>query len=282
MSARDPSQTAWRRVAGGVAGDHHEITLPVCLLFLFAHPDDESIAASMLLSYSEKPRLVYLTDGAPRDRRLWSPEATGLRAEYASLRHQEAVDAVQFTGIGEGAITWLGAVDQEAIDVCDSLTARTAELILRHRPDAVVTHAYEGGHPDHDAAALVACLALQAAAEQGVHCELLEVPLYHGQNGHFVPGRFLEPSQADDAHREEVALPLRPQDLERKRQMLSRHRSQRRVLESFPLTCERVRPAPLYDFTKPPHAGKLWYESLGWSMTGRRWRELAALTSVQG
>jgi hypothetical protein len=43
-----------------------------------------------------------------------------------------------------------------------------------------------------------------------------------------------------------------------------------------------VRPAPLYDFTKPPHAGKLWYESLGWSMTGRRWRELAALTSVQG
>ena len=33
--------------------------------------------------------------------------------------------------------------------------------------------------------------------------------------------------------------------------------------------------APDYDFSEPPHSGKLWYECMGWPMTGVRWRELA-------
>jgi hypothetical protein len=37
-----------------------------------------------------------------------------------------------------------------------------------------------------------------------------------------------------------------------------------------------LRAAPSYDFSQPPHAGQLWYECLGWRMTGTKWRELAA------
>jgi hypothetical protein len=33
--------------------------------------------------------------------------------------------------------------------------------------------------------------------------------------------------------------------------------------------------APRYDFTRPPHRGQLYYETLGWPMTGERFRQLA-------
>jgi hypothetical protein len=39
---------------------------------------------------------------------------------------------------------------------------------------------------------------------------------------------------------------------------------------------ERFRPAPAYDFTAPPHEGKLFYECFDWGMNGARFRELAA------
>jgi hypothetical protein len=38
---------------------------------------------------------------------------------------------------------------------------------------------------------------------------------------------------------------------------------------------ERFRPLVRYDFSRPPHRGSLYYEQLGWRMTGERWRELA-------
>jgi len=58
--------------------------------------------------------------------------------------------------------------------------------------------------------------------------------------------------------------------------MFAEYRSQHQVLESFEINRERFRLAPAYDFQKPPHEGKLWYECLGWDMTGERWRTLAA------
>jgi hypothetical protein len=36
------------------------------------------------------------------------------------------------------------------------------------------------------------------------------------------------------------------------------------------------RPAPDYDFSQPPHSGKLYYEHFDWGMSGERWRLFAA------
>ena len=35
----------------------------------------------------------------------------------------------------------------------------------------------------------------------------------------------------------------------------------------FPIAIERFRPAPDYDFTQPPHEGRLFYENYDWGMT---------------
>jgi hypothetical protein len=57
--------------------------------------------------------------------------------------------------------------------------------------------------------------------------------------------------------------------------MMACYRSQGPVLAGFRVGTERLREAPLYDYARPPHDGPLWYEILGWPMTGQRWRQLA-------
>src|SRR5436190_19281850 len=56
---------------------------------LAAHPDDETIGASVLLARSNDPLVIYLTDGAPLDSKLWSTDFHGSRTDYASMRREE-------------------------------------------------------------------------------------------------------------------------------------------------------------------------------------------------
>jgi hypothetical protein len=48
------------------------------------------------------------------------------------------------------------------------------------------------------------------------------------------------------------------------------------MLRMFSVECEQFRPAPPYDFRALPNAGRLYYETRNWGMTGGRWLELAA------
>jgi hypothetical protein len=91
-----------------------------------------------------------------------------------------------------------------------------------------------------------------------------------------VTGEFLSRDWGQGSGKEEITLQLSPEERDRKEQMLSAYVSQQVVLSRFSVGPERLRPAPTYDFTNPPHPGTLWYESLGWPMTGERWREIAA------
>jgi hypothetical protein len=52
--------------------------------------------------------------------------------------------------------------------------------------------------------------------------------------------------------------------------------TQQHMLAQFKLDAERFRRAPEYNFSQPPHPGKLHYENFNWGITGQRWRELAA------
>ena len=149
------------------------------LLFLMAHPDDETLGASVLLSASPGATVCYLTEGAPRRREFWSPMAQhGSHEDYVSLRRTEAHGALRHVGIPSDAIVWLGGTDQESIYEAEMLLESLVGVIEREHPDAIVTHAYEGGHPDHDSAALIAHLARELSTEVA----LLEIPLYHAED----------------------------------------------------------------------------------------------------
>src|SRR6202030_2852822 len=81
------------------------------VLVLAAHPDDETIGASLLLSRFPQSIVAFLTDGAPRDTSLWSAGVNGSREDYANTRREEALRALAFADVSPQNIFWLGGVD---------------------------------------------------------------------------------------------------------------------------------------------------------------------------
>lgn len=267
MNLQADRQEIWKRLSRRLGTTPSDPTLKI--LILAAHPDDETIGASLLLSRFPQSTVVFLTDGAPRDTRFWSAGVNGSRDEYAETRRQEAFQALSYATVSRQTVFWLGGIDQEATLEMGILAERLAKLLTEIRPEIVITHAYEGGHPDHDAASVIAKLAVSS-----LDCspQVLEMTSYHAKHGSCVTGEFLNSNPSTEA-----CFELSSFDRDRKRQMMNAYVSQRLVLENFPIDCERLRLAPSYNFNEPPHSGKLWYECMGWPMTGERWRELAAL-----
>ena len=158
MNLQAERQQNWNRLSRQLQTVPPDPSLRI--LILAAHPDDETIGASVVLSRFAASSVVFLTDGAPRDTRLWSAGVNGSREAYAETRKQEAFRALDQAGISQRRIFWLAGVDQEAAFEIGILAQRFAKLIAETRPEILITHAYEGGHPDHDSAAVVASIAI--------------------------------------------------------------------------------------------------------------------------
>ena len=229
-----------------------------------AHPDDETIAAGASLHLLTGLLLVHVTDGAPRT--LDDAVRIGFAspAHYAAARRAELQAALAASGCTPVLIE-LGIPDQDASLHMPAIARNLARLFAQHGTEAVITHAYEGGHPDHDATALAAHL----AAPGGIPGGTIEFPGYHAApDGAFVTGRFLPGPPA-------VRVALTPAEQARKAAMFACFRSQAEVLAAFGTDSEAFRRSQP-DFRAPPHPGALNYERWGWDMTGSRWRALAA------
>lgn len=247
-------------------------TLIDAALVVAAHPDDETIGAGATLSYLPGCVVLHLTSGAPRDRRFFPEDFTGSGEEYAQLRRAELAGALALAEIHPDRVWSLSAVDQEVALAIEPLTAALVAAIIALRPPVILTHPYEGGHPDHDAAALIVHAAVELARRRAnVDPLIVEMTSYHAGAGGLVTGAFLGGGGGAV-----FTFSLSARDRRRKQQMLASFRSQRRMLALFDVAVERFRVAPRYDFTRPPHPGPLFYEQLGFSMTGQRFRKLAA------
>jgi LmbE family N-acetylglucosaminyl deacetylase len=233
-------------------------------LIVAAHPDDETLGAGGQLARLPELTLVHLTDGAPRDVAFANKAGCASRAEYAALRRRE-LDAALRLGDATGATrVALDFPDQEAALHLDEAIEAVAAIVARVRPAALLTHPYEGGHPDHDAAAFIVATALARSEARPAHFEMA----YYNHAG---DGRFLDASGPT-----ETVVPLSDVARARKQAMFAAYASQAHVLRRFSVDSERFRVAPVYDFAQPPHAGQLYYERHAWSMPGARFRELCA------
>ncbi len=233
-----------------------------------AHPDDETIGAGIFLSRISEVVCIHLTDGAPRDLRDAVANGYGSRAEYAAARRRELREALCAGGLERAGTVALEFADQEASLHLAEIARELARLIGEFGPDLVLVHPYEGGHPDHDAAAFATHSAL-GLLDPHQRPQLVEFTSYHLREGRIETGRFLQDSAAEQVYR------LSPAEQSQKRRMLACFRTQQETLAQFGVDEERLRPAPDYDFSQPPHAGRLFYEQFSWGMTGRRWLELA-------
>jgi N-acetylglucosamine malate deacetylase 2 len=230
-----------------------------------AHPDDETLGFGSRLPLFEDLELVHLTPGAPRD------DGDARRAGFADARSYAAARAGEL----DAALAALGAAprrrqlgytDQDVVFHLTALTDQLAKLL--DGAALVLTHTYEGGHPDHDAAAFAvqaACRRLRALGRPAP--VRIEFAGYHLRRGERVTGTFWP-----DPGRPEMPVRLEGDALARKTAALAAHRSQAAVIGWFDGSREAYRLAPDYDFAAPPPPGEALYDGWGWSLTSALWR----------
>ncbi len=191
---------------------------------------------------------MHVTDGAPENH----PQ----RDAYRAQRHREAECALAIAGVAK----WvrLKLVDQQAMRHLRAIS----EVLVHLIPDdaIVITHPFEGGHPDHDACAFA--VAHLRTKRRFTH---LEWTSYHNDgNDQMRTGEFLPSPYA--VHSAELTL----DELEKKRAMIAAHASQQEIVRRFDAAVERYREAPIYDFAKRPQP-RLFYETLGWPVSWDDW-----------
>ena len=222
-----------------------------------AHPDDETLFCGALLGRLDDAVLIHVTDGAPADmidaRRLGFATA----GAYADARAGELDGALTILGY-QGERRAYSIRDKEAVEQLDGVAAHLRRDLAEAA--VVVTHPYEGGHPDHDACAL--------AVARAAACPVVEFACYRERDGERQFGAFWPATP-------ERTRAITAAERERIDAALQAYATQAAVFGGWRPAQERWRDAPAYDFAVPP-PGRALYDGFGWTLTAARWCELAA------
>lgn len=241
-------------------------------LVVVAHPDDETIALGARLARFGDAQFIHVTDGAPRvgidsqEHGFDSPDA------YRRARVSELDEVFRLSGIPDVSRRYMEIADQEAALHLVDLSVRLSRLFQDCAPEAVFTHPYEGGHPDHDACAFAVHHAANVQRRlTGTAPVLIEAAFYHLGSEGIETGAFLPEPRVPG----EMVYELSAEEQERKRERLNCFVTQRETLKYFRTDVERFRIAPAYDFKMPPHSPPLFYDGFSWGMTSQKFCELA-------
>lgn len=209
--------------------------------------------------------VIILTDGAPRDPSFYPAAGFSTWSSYARLRDQETRSSLRVAGIDLRNVIFLRIPDMEAVYHLPHIVDFLHGQILRGSYDFVVTHAYEGGHVDHDATSFAVRAACRLVERRSVPPTILEIPLYHWNKGKFVKQVFC--GDIDD--QPDMFLDTRLSEL--KQRMLSEHATQRTVLRQYDSQIERVRFGKTVDFRRKPQGSDADYSRIIPDLNSKNW-----------
>ena len=238
---------------------------------IVAHPADEVIGAGCLISKLVEVSVLHVTDGATRDDR--TAQSLGYKdwQDYARKRKEETAAALSLVQVRPDQIVEFSIENHSAAQHLAELTKKITNFLQQSGADIVITHPYEGGHPDHDATAFATHSAIELLKLNGVRPPVLfEMALHPNDEGEGRSGDFLTAPE-----QETTTLLLDDRSLELKQRMFDYLVTQRQSLENSQLEAEKFRQSRRYDFTELPQEGKLHYENLQTSLTGDEWLSLA-------
>jgi LmbE family N-acetylglucosaminyl deacetylase len=231
-------------------------------LVLVAHPDDESITCGALLQRMRQPLVVFATDGGPQDEYFWGKYSS--RDNYVALRRREAEAALQAVGVRE--MHWLADAegrlftDQHLFRHLPDAMESLRRFVAGQKPEAILTLAYEGGHPDHDS-----CNFLGRHVAEEFRLPVWEAPLYFRRGGDNV---LLQEFHSKNGT--EIEYTPTPEEFRRKLAMARAYESQKLTVTMFEKNeREKFRPMANYDYSRPPHDGQLNYEAWQWPIKGQ-------------
>lgn len=222
------------------------------ILILVPHPDDEVAGCCAAIGRARRQgaevAAVYLTTGIPAAAVLWPWQRSGHSARVAR-RRAEAGRAAELLQIQPVSFAEISTRELKAH------MAATLDMLRGHirrlRPDVLWTPAYEGGHQDHD---VTNFLASRLRAETGVW----EFSEYNFAGGKVRSQQFIRETGGE----QRIALSSEEQAL--KRRALQLYASEKGNLGYVRTEAEVFRPLGTYDYRRPPHAGKLFYQRFQW------------------
>jgi LmbE family N-acetylglucosaminyl deacetylase len=139
--------------------------MPYRLLFIYAHPDDESFGvAGIARMYADRGAEVALVTATRGDAGRAGEPPLCDRADLPARREAELHEAARLLGIGH--VTVLDYLDKHLAEApADKIRRELVSAIRRHRPHIVVSFDPDGAsrHPDHIAISRFASDAIAAA-----------------------------------------------------------------------------------------------------------------------
>lgn len=247
------------------------------IAFIGAHYDDETIGIGAHIPLMPQCSMIHVTDSTPADPALWKG-GYGTAEEYSAQRQREVAAALDIGGHA-GPRSALRIPDQTAAFHLVEITHKLLEEFRTKKIQIAITHAYEGGHPDHDAVSFAVHAAAAILREDGEEIAIVEAPYYRLKNpddrdfgvGDIdVNQRFLP-----DPNSPAEVLQLSPQQTALKQALYNAHESQAHVMAEMSTDVEELRAAPNYDFTRAAHGGRLSHIYTRNGIDSERWSELA-------
>jgi LmbE family N-acetylglucosaminyl deacetylase len=213
-------------------------------ILIVAHQDDDVIGAGCFLQNHASVQVSYCTDGgAPMNVPIWRRLGLSERSQYVELRNKEASAALKLSGAQFGVEFHL-KTDGSLYEALRLTANEIRQTVNSTRPDFVLTHTFEHGHPDHDC-----CSFLSAQIGAEFRIPVFEMPIY---------GRHTNGSELiQQFEKDEELLRITPtaEQIALKKSMLNAHESQRRLgnLNMFRADIpETFRRQPNYAFDQAP------------------------------
>lgn len=144
-------------------------------LIFVAHPDDETLACGGLLQRVGKSLVVFATDGAAPG--FGCERQSGSLKAYSDLRFQEAsralahIPTAPFQRLTKPDGSYF--IEVHLFEELPAAATALSAIVRSFCPDAIISHAYEGAHIDHDACGFVA---MHVGTALGL--DFYEFPLY--------------------------------------------------------------------------------------------------------
>ncbi len=224
------------------------------ILILIPHPDDEVVGCCAAIGRARAQGSqvfgAYLTTGVPACEVFWPWQRAG-HARRVARRRDEARQAAATLDIE--LLSFAEVPTRQLKSHIAPTLATVRDQICRSGADTLWTPGYEGGHQDHDAANFI-------ASRLRADVNVWEFSEYNFFGGKVRSQEFVAPNGSE----REIAL---TKDERRfKRKVLRLYASEKGNLSYVRTEREVFRPLTAYDYSRPPHTGRLFYQRFQWAI----------------
>ena len=216
------------------------------ILFISPHPDDELVGATFIIKkiLLKKNLIIFFpTNGVLSKDEMWFWDKKKYK-EKKKIRNEEMRKSLKILGVKK--FFKQDIPTRKLKENIEKTFKKINFLVKDHKIDTIFCPAYEGGHQDHDVTNFI-CSRLRKCSK------IYEYAEYNFSKGQINCNEFVNPTK------NEITIKLSEKEKKEKIKLLEIYNSEKGNLNYLKLKKECYRKLYDYDYSKPPHLGKLFY-----------------------